>query len=65
MRKGSTSFGACEVRRWRWLFGKKTPVSLTARQGKKTDLWLGTDTFITQKAAATYAPPPMQCLGRT
>ena len=23
MRKGSTSFGACEVRYWRWLFGNK------------------------------------------
>jgi len=28
MRKGSTSFGACEVRCWRWLFGNKIPVSL-------------------------------------
>ena len=28
MRKGSTSFGACEVRRWRWLFGNKIPVSI-------------------------------------
>jgi hypothetical protein len=27
MRKGSTSFGACEVRCWRWLFGNKTPFS--------------------------------------
>ena len=27
MRKGSTSFGACEVRCWRWLFGYKIPVS--------------------------------------
>jgi len=27
VRKGSTSFGACEVRCWRWLFGNKTPVS--------------------------------------
>ena len=26
-RKGSTSFGACEVRCWRWLFGNKIPVS--------------------------------------
>ena len=30
-RKGSTSFGACEVRCWRWLFGNKIPVSLQAR----------------------------------
>ena len=29
MRKGSTSFGACEVWFWRWLFGSKIPVSLT------------------------------------
>jgi len=28
MRKGSTSFGACEVRCWRWLFGNKIPVAL-------------------------------------
>ena len=28
-RKGSTSFGACEVRCWRWLFGNKMPVSPT------------------------------------
>ena len=28
MRKGSTSFGACEVRCWRWLFGNKIPISL-------------------------------------
>ena len=27
MRKGSTSFGACKVRCWRWLFGNKTHVS--------------------------------------
>jgi len=27
MRKGSTPFGACEVRCWRWLFGKKISVS--------------------------------------
>ena len=27
MRKGSTSFGACEVRCLRWLFGNKIPVS--------------------------------------
>jgi len=26
MRKGSTSFGACEVRCWRWLFGNRIPV---------------------------------------
>jgi len=31
MRKGSTSFGACEVRCWRWLFGNKMPVSLRLR----------------------------------
>jgi len=29
MRKGSTSFGACEVRCWRWLFGNKITVSLS------------------------------------
>ena len=28
MRKGSTSFGACKVRCWRWLFGNRIPVSL-------------------------------------
>ena len=28
MRKGSTSFGACEVRCWLWLFGNKLPTSL-------------------------------------
>ena len=28
VRKGSTSFGACEVRCWRWLFGNTIPVSL-------------------------------------
>jgi len=27
MRKGSTPFGVCEVRCWRWLFGNKIPVS--------------------------------------
>jgi len=27
MRKGSTSFGACEVQCWRWLFANKIPVS--------------------------------------
>jgi len=27
MRKGSTPFGACEVPRWRWLFGNKIPDS--------------------------------------
>ena len=26
--RGSTSFGACEVRCWRWLFGNKKTVSL-------------------------------------
>ena len=26
--KGSMSFGACEVRWWRWLFGNKIPISL-------------------------------------
>ena len=31
MRKGSTSFGACEVRCWRWLFGNKIPVSRSRR----------------------------------
>ena len=30
MRKGSTSFGACEVRWWRWLFGNTIPISLGA-----------------------------------
>ena len=25
---GSTSFGACEVRCWRWLFGQKIPIFL-------------------------------------
>jgi hypothetical protein len=30
MRKGSTSFGACEVRCWRWLLGIKTPVAWQA-----------------------------------
>jgi len=28
--KGSTSFGACEVRCWRWLVGNKILVSLEA-----------------------------------
>ena len=28
MRQGSTSFGACEVRCWRWLFGNEMPISL-------------------------------------
>ena len=32
MRKGSTSFGACEVRCWRWLFGNKIPVSLSVQE---------------------------------
>ena len=27
MRTGSTYFGVCEVRCWRWLFGNNTPVS--------------------------------------
>ena len=30
MRKGSTSFGACEVRCWRWFFGSNMPVSRVA-----------------------------------
>jgi len=33
MREGSTSFGACKVRCWRWLFGNKTPVSLLRIEG--------------------------------
>ena len=39
MRKGSTSFGACEVRCWRWLFGHKIPISLheTASAELKSD----------------------------
>ena len=31
LRRGSTSCGACEVRCWRWLFGKKIPDSLSVR----------------------------------
>ena len=31
VRQGSTSFGACELQRWRWLFGNKMLVSLTVR----------------------------------
>jgi len=31
MREGSTPFGACEVRCWRWLFGNKIPVSHARR----------------------------------
>jgi len=38
MRKGSTSFGACEVRCWRWLFGNKIPVSLHVGQGRRGPL---------------------------
>jgi len=34
MRKGSTSYEACEVRCWGELFGNETPVSLHS-QGKK------------------------------
>ena len=37
MRKGSTSFGACEVRCWRWLFGRNIPLSglgLSSRGGE-------------------------------
>ena len=29
MQKGTTFFGACEVRCWRWLFGNRIPVSLS------------------------------------
>ena len=28
MRNDSTSFGACELRCWRWLFGTKLPIFL-------------------------------------
>ena len=36
MRKGSTSFGACEVRFWCWLFGNETPVCLLHQDSVKT-----------------------------
>jgi len=37
VRKGSTFFGASEVRCWRWLFGNQIPVSLLDLEGALLD----------------------------
>ena len=45
-RKGRMSFGACEVRCWRWLFGNKIPVSpLEVRKGRNLHVVLKTCLF--------------------
>ena len=53
MRKGSTSFGACEVRCWHRLFGQKHPVSLGGVVGT-TEVVLSLNP-LTGKVAARFA----------
>jgi hypothetical protein len=61
MRKGSTSFGACEVRRWHWLFRNKIPVSIRGWDNSAGGSWLKGVPYLEQDVP--YTVSRIHCLG--